>query len=183
MCATTADREMAPANGILSALPHPLLFLLLLALFPYSLTQYCSYGYTVRSDPQRSCSCVLSSQDGFTNCRTLAEILNALKEQIPSDDCLQLSVDPGTYTLTSYETTLNYSAVISAPSGNVTFTCLSNCTTGSQAVVDGSPLAFESNSVTGSRFVVMEGITFEDCWRPLQFDAINNVTISDCTFR
>ena len=174
---------MAPRTGILSVLPHPLLFFLLPALFPYSLAQNCSYGYMVRSDPQRSCNCVLSSQDGFTNCRTLAEILNGLKKRIPSDDCVQLRVDPGTYTLTSYETTLNYSAVISAPNGGVTFTCLSNCMTGSQAVVGSSPLAFESNSKAGARFVVMEGVAFEDCQRPLQFDALNNVTINNCSFR
>ena len=182
---STAEREMAPTNGIPSTPTHPLLILLLLALlvFPYALAQNCSYGYTVHSDPQRSCNCVLLSQDGFTNCRTLAEILNALKEQIPSDDCLQLSVDPGTYTLTSYETTFNYSAVISAPSGNVTFTCLSNCMTRSQAIVGRSPLAFESNGVAGARFVVMEGIAFQDCQRPLQFDAVNDVTINNCSFK
>ena len=174
---------MAPTTGILSLLPHLLLFLSLLALFPTSLAQNCSYEYMVHSHPQRSCNCVLSSQDGFTDCRTLAEILSGLKKQIPSDECVQLRVDPGNYTLTSYETTLNYSAVISAPNGGVTFTCLSNCMTGSQAVVGSSPLAFESNSEAEARFVVMEGVEFEDCQRPLQFDAFNNVTINNCSFR
>ena len=41
------------------------------------------------------------------------------------DDCLKLSLLPGTYAINyRYNTTLHYNAVFVTPSANVTFTCL-----------------------------------------------------------
>ena len=46
-----------------------------------------------------------------------------MKRQIQVDDCLKLSLLPGTYAI-NYNTALHYNAVFVTSSANVTFTCL-----------------------------------------------------------
>ena len=131
----------------------------------------------VHPDPQGLCRGALSSKDGFKHRTNLTELLTSMNRQIQVDDCLQLSLYPGTYAI-NYNTILNYSAVFVAPSGNVNVKCLSTCMSGS---VTSSPLRF--NGMAGAKFVVVDGVTFEDCQKPLQFDGLDKITISNSSFR
>lgn len=169
---------MAHTAGIL--LTQPLLLLLLLFVSsPFSFAQICSFSYMVHPDQQGLCESPLSGEDGFKNCTNLTELLTLMKRQIQIDDCLKLSLYPGTYII-SYNTILNYSAVFLAPSGNVTLTCLSTDMRGSGTVTS-TPLGF--NGMAGAKFVLMDGVAFQDCQKPLQFDGLDNVTISNSSFR
>ena len=166
--------KMAYTAGI--QFTRPLLLLLLVSL-PFSFAQNCSYSYVVRSDPRGSCRGALSSKDGFKITTNLTELLTSMNRRIQVDDCLQLSLYPGTYVI-SYNTVLNYSAVFVAPSGNVNVTCLSTCMSGR---VTSSPLRF--NGMAGAKFVMVDGVAFEDCQKPLQFDDLDEITISNSSFR
>ena len=169
---------MAYAAGIqfTRALLLLLLLLLLFVSLPFSLAQNCSYSYMVHPDAQGSCS-ALSSKDGFKSTTNLTELLTSMSSHIQENDCLQLSFYPGTYVI-SYNTILNYSAVFLAPSGNVNITCLSTCMSGR---VTSSPLRF--NGKVGAKFVMVDGVSFEDCQKPLQFDGLDKITISNSSFR
>ena len=176
-CSRTLQDKMAYAAGI--QFTRALLLLLLLLLFvslPFSLAQNCSYSYMVHPDAQGSCS-ALSSKDGFKSTTNLTELLTSMSSHIQENDCLQLSFYPGTYVI-SYNTILNYSAVFLAPSGNVNITCLSTCMSGR---VTSSPLRF--NGKVGAKFVMVDGVSFEDCQKPLQFDGLDKITISNSSFR
>ena len=163
---------------------HGLLQELLLLLSLVALTaalHNCSNVVTL--SPGNSCDCVTSNTGELNGCQTLSELLVAYNGMVSEGDCLELNLEPGVYTLTSYTASVNYSAVITAPGGGVSITCQSQCGTASENVVSGSPLAFHKNGTLQSSFVTLEGITFQDCLLPLQFDDLDNATISDCTFR
>ena len=146
----------------------------------------------------RTSSCVLSSQDGFQRCRSsLSEILAQNNGEISSGDCLLLELEQGEYLISSLSTvSVNFSLVLVAvDSGEVTVSCSGHgstqpassmqpnpsCATGGPTV----PLMFGRKE--GERgelaVVLLRGIKFQDCPRPLQFDDLDRVTITNCWFR
>lgn len=155
--------------------------------------------------PERSCSntlnlctqdsraasfpndCVFVDADPAVKCNTISLYLHLgqTKAIIPADDCLQVNVYPGTYTLSLYTSILNYSAVISAPGGGVSVINQSGCVPMTE-LTTGSPLWFQRSATSspevGEFFVQLDGISFEGFPRPLQFDAMDYVGISNCTF-
>ena len=148
-------------------------------------SQNCSNNLTLRRS-NNTCDCVMSSADNFESCRSLSEVLVAHNQVIPEGDCLELNLEPGVYTLMGYTTSVNYSTVITAPSGGVNITCQPQCseTETLENVYSGSPLAFyKKNGTSQSSFVILEGITFQDCPLPLQFDDLDNVTLRTSIFR
>lgn len=167
----------------------------------------CSRSYTLRVDSGRvkstsrpsitdSCTdsrtipdqCVVSSRDGFQRCSTLSEILNLFNVLVGSDECLRLEMEPGEYVISSTATvSVNYSMVMLAPNGGVVMTCKTSqmkpnpsCT----GVDLGPPLMFGKSGSEGDRVsVVLDGLRFEDCARPFQFDNLDHVAVTNCWFR
>lgn len=167
--------------------------------------------YTLAAPPERNCSISLVLRPGATSdkdsctltedagdssgaCDSLSAYLERYKTLVAVDDCLDLRLYPGTYTLNDYSTTLEYSAVIRALGSGVTVTCEPGLEGSSTT---GSPLWFQRHSVfssypssgtssvtadKGEFFVQIEGVQFENCTRPLQFDAMDYVGISNCSF-
>ena len=169
-----------------STMAHTLLqeFLLLLSLIASTAAASQNCSNTFALSPGSSCDCVTSSADELNGCQSLSELLVAYNGIISEGDCLELNLEPGVYTLTSYTTSVNYSTIITAPSGEVNITCQSQCSGAvNETVASGSPLAFHKNGTSRSSFVTLEGITFQDCPLPLQFDDLDSATITDCTFR
>ena len=179
----------------------------------------CSQNYTLRvgnknasgppqqsssSDPATRCtdentsrtaSCVLSSQDGFQQCRSLSEILSQSNGEIGSSDCLLLELEQGEYAISPFSTvSVDYSLVmVAVDSGEVTVSC-SDQTQPSRTAVPKSSCASTDPTVPlmfgrsegrdwGEVVVVLDGIGFQDCPRPLQFDDLDRVTITDSWFR
>ena len=140
--------------------------------------------------------CTFVDADPATFCNSLSPYLERHKSLVAADDCLEMRLYPGTYTLTEYSSTLNYSAVITAVEDGVTITCVSECA--GEPEDSTSPLWFQRNSAFSSHlslnsssatsgedgefFVQMEGVSFESCQRPLRFDAMDYVGISNCSF-
>ena len=173
----------------------------------------CSHNYAVRignskassrpqpssNDPATRCteentsktsSCVLSSQDGFQQCRSLPEILSRNNGEIVSGDCLLLELEQGDYAISSLSTvSVNYSLVmVAVDSGEVTVSCSGQTQpsrANSSCTLDPTvPLMFGRGEGDRSEVaVVLDGIRFQDCPRPLQFDDLDRVTITDCWFR
>ena len=173
----------------------------------------CSYNYTLRignsnagsppqpssSDPATRCteentsktsSCVLSSQDGFQQCGSLSELLSQNNGEIVSGDCLLLELERGEYAISSLRTvSVDYSLVmVAVDSGEVTVSCSgqtqSSRVNSSCAAGPTVPLTFcRGESERGEMAVVLDGIRFQDCPRPLQFDDLDRVTIVNCWFR
>ena len=146
--------------------------------------------------PERNCSTVLSLRtDGGTcansgettdACNSLSDYLTRYNSRIAASDCLEVKLYPGTYTLTDYSNTLNYSLVVGAVAGGVTITCQPD-----EAATTGSPLWFQRYGAFSSHpsppspsefFAQIEGVDFESCQSPLQFDAMDYVGISNCNF-
>ena len=85
---------------------------------------------------------------------------------------------------------LNYSVVVSAPQGGVSILCGSECPNVTDA--SSARLLWFQRETTASRFlsieideffVQLDGISFSGCNNPLQFDAVDYVGISNCSFR
>ena len=147
-------------------------------------------GACTEENTNRTACCVLSSQDGFQQCSSLSEILTQFNGVVGSDDCLQLELEQGEYIVSSLTTiSVNYSLVMLATvSGGVTVSCSdpqpylvnSNCTGVS------ATLRFNKSDEEGAGgkvVVVLDGVGFQDCPRPFQFDNLDRVTITDCWFR
>ena len=161
------------------------IFLIGLGLVMAVASHNCRNNLTLRRS-NNTCDCVMSSADNFESCQNLSDVLVTHNQVIPEGDCLELNLEPGVYTLMGYTTSVNYSTVITAPRGGVNITCQPQCseTATLENVYSGSPLAFYKNNGTSqSSFVVLEGITFQDCPLPLQFDDLDNVTLRTSTFR
>ena len=133
-------------------------------------------------------SCVLSSQDGYQQCRSLSEILSQFNGLVGSGDCLYLELEQGDYAISSLSTiSVNYSlAVVAIDSARVTVSCSGQ--TGQPNRVNSScaadltvPLMFGKER--GDVSVLLDGVRFQDCPRPLQFDDLDHVTITNCWFR
>lgn len=122
------------------------------------------------------------------SCVSLREILGLHKTQ----DCLELIFAPGTYRLSSLLTRvrIQFSLVMSAPEGGVTFACEESMCDGGIGGSDGGAgttmamMAFEHTDLEeeGGTFVRIEGIDFRNCSGKLQFDEVGNVSITNCTF-
>ena len=178
---------------------------------PTTTSYNCSHNYTLRignssvssSRPQLSNStttgtcteentsntagCVLSSQDGYRQCRSLSEILSLFNGQVGSGDCLYLELEQGEYALSSLSTIpVNYSLVmVAVDSGRVIISCSGlaqpNRVNSSCASDPTVPLMFGKEK--GEVSVLLDGVWFQDCPRPLQFDNLDRVTIINCLFR
>ena len=100
---------------------------------------------------------------------------------VEASDCLDVSLRGGDYTLTDYTTELKYSLVLRGVDGAVIISCQQT----DDELTSGSPfwLSRDPADGTGEFFVHLEGISFQKCGRPLQFDAMDYVGISRCNFR
>ena len=65
----------------------------------------------------------------------------------------------------------------------MTISCQSDCVPPVNSTDPGSPLVINATETDAELFVVLEGLNFQDCPRPLQFDELDSVLITDCTFR
>jgi hypothetical protein len=108
---------------------------------------------------------------------------------VAADDCLEIQLSPGAYALASLRTTISYSLVMVAVEGEVNISCAQE----DQASLPDSPFWFQRYSNLSSRqsplppgdgefFVQIQGVLWENCQRPLRFDAMDYVGISDCNF-
>ena len=88
---------------------------------------------------------------------------------------------------TSACVSVNYSLVMLAPNGGVVMTCKISQAKPSPscAGVDLSPpWMFNKSDREGDKVsVVLDGLRFEDCAHPLQFDNLDHVTVNNCWFR
>ena len=140
-----------------------------------------------------SSQCVRSSQDGFGSCQTFSAFLGSFNGNLGPTDCLRVFLEPGEYHITT-ETgvVMTYSIIISdTSSGGVKLTCLDSLShsqpsslTDDPNIGYSVPLTFNKHvNGSGEAFVFLEGISFEDCIRPLQFDELDSVSIVNCSFR
>ena len=129
--------------------------------------------------------------DVFNSLSVFLEPYNTL---VSTGDCLEVKLHAGNYTLTDYNSALTYSLVLRAVEGVVTISCQQS----DKTVETGSPFCFQRYSAQtshispgtgegtdkdGEFFVQIEGVHFEKCQRPLQFDAMDYVGIANCSFR
>ena len=172
---------------------------------PATSTGYnCSHSYTLRVDSSRQLStseslpctdsadentanavrCIVTSEDGFQQCSSLSGILARFSGVVGTDDCLRLDLEPGDYVIPSTSSvTVDYSLVLSAPSGGVTVSCAPSQLKKSSCI-ESNPLMFvKRDGERGRVSVVMEGLKVVDCPRPFQFDDLDSIVISNCWFR
>ena len=159
-----------------------------------------------RGTPNRNCSTsvdLCTAAESTNNCTVVADdvrntslkcssisfLLKQHKSIVRGGDCLQVNLHPGTYSLSDYEVQLNYSVILTAPEGDVSLSCENECLPRPvDPVTSGSPLWFQQSeqstttSDAGEFFVLLEGISFEYCQRPLLMDAMDYVVISNCSF-
>lgn len=132
--------------------------------------------------------CVESSQDGFQRCSSLSGILTQFVGVIESGDCLKLELEPGEFVIPPTSTTVssvNYSLVVVAPSGGVTVSCKSSLfmNTNSSCTSSSALIFVKGGGERDKVWVAMDGVKFEDCQRPFQFDDMDHVTFINCSFR
>ena len=167
--------------------------LLLLVLLPGLLTgssnalTQCSYseGILLPQDVTTSNDtpgCVVTIRDR-QDCRTINEIMNSYNDIVGPGECVQFLFQPGEYFITSSTpVVLNYSLEMRAVDSGVSFSCDLTGTldeTG-QASVSRTPIVFRRG--LQETVVSLVGVDFHDC-QALQFDDLDIVTITDCTFR
>ena len=143
----------------------------------------CSLSYTLRADA----SCIRSSQDQYSTCVELSVYLESFNSVLNNSDCLWLILEPGVYQLSEgYTATVLYSIVLSSDDQQSVKVI---CPIIPQ--VQAAPTTSSSNYSTlqfkgapdRQTHVSLDGITFEDCERPLQFDELMSVTFTNCSFR
>ena len=160
-----------------SPLVAPIITSLLLLIHGTLGSHSCLLNYTLRPDGL----CVRSSHDQYSTCTSFSMYLESFNTQSPPSDCLQLLLEPGVYTLSNTRAaTVNYSVVLtSTPPQSAVISCLDVLAnlTGEDYFV---PLMFGGGTKVS---VLLEGIVFDGCNRPLQFDDLESVTISNCSFR
>ena len=141
----------------------------------------CSYTYTLRTGSLSTTSSIsvqATAGGESTLYSSLYEFLTSLNVIIPADGCLQLSLEPGQYAIsTAHSTILSYSLTVSAPRGGVTLHCEDD------PVSNTSHAPLKMSRTSGVMFVLLDGVVFEDCSRPLQFDNLDRVSITNCVFR
>ena len=149
------------------------------------LERNCSTSITLRAE-SGNCTTV----DGYTtgDCKRLSDYLDEYNDgTIAANDCLQIKLLPGNYTLDSMRATnITYSLVLVAVDKEAT---LVSCLSADETLLTlNSPLWFQKipstspASITGELFVEIEGVKFHNCPRPLRFDTMDYVGISNCTF-
>lgn len=149
-----------------------LMLLLLLLKTVQSQRSTCANSYDLRVNTGDSC--VYSSQDNYTLCNTdLTTYLENFNTLLDSSNCLNLTLAAGEYKL-SKGVTVTYSIFISSTVyQNVVISC---------SAVDYSSLSFTSDlSARGQ--VLLDGIVFKGCNKPLQFDELEFVSMENCSFR
>ena len=127
-------------------------------------------------------NCTLVNDDSDVTFDSISTYLEGYKSLIPAGECLEVKLSPGAYSLSLLPSPLNFSAVFTASEKGVSLTCLpiqedTNATA--------SPFWFHrpSNCSEDEFFVQLSGINFESCPRPIQFDNMDYVGISNCNFR
>ncbi len=139
----------------------------------------CAYVYTLRAD--HLSACVRSSLDQYASCSSLSVHLESFNSNsIPTSDCVQFVFEPGLYVLSAEAgtTQVPYSVVLSSAAlQTVSVRCLSSDTPITRASY------FQSLSFIGGTSVAIDGIDFEGCNGPLQFDRLDSVLITNCSFR
>ncbi len=122
------------------------------------------------------------------SCLSLQAILRLHTSVVTAGDCLELTIYPGDYLLSSFfQARVNYSVVITAPEGGVSFSCASssadvNCTSdsgGGDAII--SMVVFEGRA-SDHVFVRIDGVNFRNCSKQLQFDELEDLSIINCQF-
>lgn len=156
----------------------------------------CSRSYTLRVNSERQlpvndpCSaevttpCVESSQDDFQTCSSLSEILARFNSTsvVEGGDCLRLEMDEGEYVIASSGGAVTYSLVMVGLVDGVSVRCRS--TRLQEGCPTSQPLMFSKTAGhQGEAAVLLQGVKFEDCSRPLRFDNLDRVTIDSCSFR
>ena len=143
----------------------------------------CAYTYTLRSD--ESGGCIRSSFDEYTTCTSLAVYLESFNSGMYSgSDCIQFILEPGLYVL-SGETSarMRYSVVMTSTSlRNVFIRCMDSHVPSGRDKLENyfGVLSFVGTETSS---VVLDEINFEGCNQPLQFEYLQSVVISNCSFR
>ena len=149
-------------------------------------------------------SCLLSSPatpvegDLGVNCLLLLDIFQSHSGLIAANDCLELILSPGDYRLSSLSLVqVQYSVVLRAPAGGVTFSCGVNSErmcrgdgnndgggttsppgdTGREVAM----VAFDGSQLN-DMFVALDSISFQYCSKKLQFDALEELRIINSSF-
>ena len=123
---------------------------------------------------------------------SLWNILELHDDELGAGDCLELLFTPGSYLLPSMDRVRvhDYSLIMSAPEGRVTFSCAEESGCEGDGSVGGASgrvgtaiamVAFDGTE-TDDMFVTIEGIVFRSCSRRLQFDEVSYVSIRNCSF-
>ena len=111
------------------------------------------------------------------SCMSLLDILKMFKDNETAGDCLELVLTPGEYKLPSLsQVVINYSVVLTAPEGGVTFSCTD--TDKSETVEEVNEMIHFSEV----NFVKMENINFKYCARKFCFNELKFLSINSCTF-
>ena len=149
--------------------------------------------------PERNCSkCVVLGEAANDQCThvkgdvgdgsgfQLSAYLSDYNDKVSANDCLEVRLSPGLYTLDSIETTnVTYSIILVAVEKEAIVSCQP---TVNETLVTNSPLwfqrpsSFSPHSSNGELFVQLEGVRFQNCPRPLRFDTLDYVGISNCSF-
>lgn len=183
------------ANSFLVAMiPCLLLRGVLIVVLPFnseahslsSASASCSLSYTLQ---RANAPCTRSSQDRYSTCVELSAYLESFNSVLNSSDCLQLTLEPGVYQLSEgYTATVLYSIVLSASAQqSVKVICpttpqvQATPSTSSSEHTNYSTLQFKGTPGSQTH-VSLEGIIFEDCKRPLQFDELMSVSFTNCYF-
>ena len=130
----------------------------------------------VSVDQHRPNDCSSSSPTPFT-CSHLQQALAAVNTSELSDlaDPVCVSLTTGPHSLTFTDTQIEYSVhIIGSPDGETVVHCLPR----EDYTTDEFPLHFGA-----STRVIIEGVDFTGCARPLLFNGTDNVTIEDSHFR
>ncbi|CAI8022048.1 hypothetical protein GBAR_LOCUS12974 [Geodia barretti] len=123
------------------------------------------------------------------DCKQLSDHLQKYNDGlVAANDCLEVKLSPGNYTLDSISATdITYSLVLEAVETEATVSCLP----ADEMLILNNPLWFQrlssyssssSASTTEELFVQMKGVKFQNCPRPLRFDTMDYVGISNCIF-
>lgn len=158
----------------------------------------CSHSYrltlggsvqTASSSPFCQGSCLQSnpalSVGGLReSCTSLLAILQLYNGVIEGNDCLELSFSPGEYRLSSLSLAeVRYSVILRAPWGGVTLSCGTNAESMCEGQKGGGVMmAFNGSQLTSNTFVIVDLLSFQYCSKKLQFNALEELRISNSSF-
>ncbi len=136
--------------------------------------QSCIHNYTLRVEDQ----CISSSQDGYLSCTDLTTYLEGFNSLLNGSDCLNLVLEPGLYEIKSRGLIAYDIYISSTVYQNVEITC-----SGVDQFNSSSLQFIKGSNALRLGFVLLEGIVFFGCNKPLQFDELELVSINNCSFR